>query len=115
MKTGYIYISSNGEKEDNNAFILSELQQLITLAYQTGIIIRQVFIDFNQSGFSDSKPQLSKLMEKMIINKGLYVLATEISRISRNKELLKTFLLRSYVTGTKIVFLNEQKKKKGKK
>lgn len=115
MKTGYIYISSNGAKEDNNAFILSELQKLLTLAYKTGIVIRQVFIDFNQSGISAPKPQLSKLMEAMMANKSRYVLVTEISRISRNIGYLRTFFSCAYVTDTKIVALSEQKKKKGRK
>lgn len=115
MKTGYIYISSNGANKDNNAFILSEIQQLLGFAYESGLVIRQIFIDFDQSDLVLSKPQLVKLIEAMSVDHGQYVLVTKMSRISCKKEELKTFLLYSIVTNTRIIGLFDQKKKKGKK
>jgi DNA invertase Pin-like site-specific DNA recombinase len=115
MKTGYLYISSNGTKEDNNAFLLTEIQQLFDLAYKAGITIRQVFIDFNESGSSTSKPQLTNLMEAMSVYKGRFVLVTNMRHISRNKELLRTFLACCMVTDTQIICLSDQGKKKGEK
>ena len=115
MKTGYLYISSNGANEDNNAFILSEIQRLLSFAYKAGFIIRQIFIDFEPSDSVLSKPQLLKLIEAMSVEHGQYVLVTKMSHISGNKQELRTFLASSMVTNTGIISLSDQDKRKGKK
>lgn len=113
MRTGYIYVSSNGAKDDNNAYILSEIQSLFNLAYRAGIVIRQVFVDFCESGAADSKPQLDQLMQAMHLHPGRVVLVTDVTRISRNMKLLNLFFLTVTHTNSQLACLSQQGKGRG--